>query len=90
MSGWDDKTPNAYEESWALATVDTTTTGTNDEVVMINGRAGDNLWRYDLTQSGVRCTPLYIQANSAGEADHGDVKVTLTSVFKLHQRWLKV
>ena len=75
MSGWDDKTPNAYEEAWALATVDTTTTGTNDEVVMINGRAGDNLWRYDSpTMSGVSVHASYVQAAaSAGEADHGDI-----------------
>ena len=37
MSGWDDKTPSAYEESWGL------TTG----ALTINGVAGDNLWRYD-------------------------------------------
>ena len=40
MSGWDDMTPTAYEESWALATV-TVATGTsaNTEVVMIDGRS---------------------------------------------------
>ena len=37
MSGWDDKTPSAYEEAWAL------TTGN----LKIDGVAGDNLWRYD-------------------------------------------
>ena len=37
LSGWDDKTPTAYEEAWAL------TTGN----VKIDGVAGDNLWRYD-------------------------------------------
>jgi outer membrane protein OmpU len=37
MSGWDDKTPSAYEESWGL------TTGAS----VINGVAGDSLWRYD-------------------------------------------
>ena len=37
MSGWDDKTPTAYEEAWAL------TTGN----LKIDGVAGDNLWRYD-------------------------------------------
>ena len=37
LSGWDDKTPSAYEEAWAL------TTGN----VKIDGVAGDNLWRYD-------------------------------------------
>jgi len=37
LSGWDDKTPSAYEESWGL------TTG----ALKIDGVAGDNLWRYD-------------------------------------------
>ena len=37
LSGWDDKTPSAYEEAWAL------TTGN----VKIDGIAGDNIWRYD-------------------------------------------
>ena len=35
MSGWDDMTPSAYEEVWALATYDsatTSTTGTNEVV----------------------------------------------------------
>jgi outer membrane protein OmpU len=75
MSGWDDKTPSAYEEVWAYATVDTTTTGTDDEVVMINGRAGNNLWRYDSpTVSGVSVHASYVQAASAAsESDHGDV-----------------
>ena len=76
MSGWDDMTPNAYEESWVLATVDSTTTvSANDEVVMINGRAGDALWRYDSpTVSGVSVHASYVQAAAAaGEADHGDI-----------------
>ena len=37
LSGWDDKTPTAYEEAWAL------TTGN----VKVDGIGGDNLWRYD-------------------------------------------
>ena len=75
MSGWDDKTPSAYEEVWAYATVDTTTTGTNDEVVMINGRAGNALWRYDSpTVSGISIHASYVQASSAAsENDHGDI-----------------
>ena len=75
MSGWDDKTPSAYEEVWAYATYDTTTTGTNDEVVMINGRAGNSLWRYDSPSfSGVSIHASYVQAASAAsENDHGDV-----------------
>ena len=75
MSGWDDMTPNAYEEAWVLGTTDTDTSGTNDEVVMINGRAGNALWRYDSpTVSGVSVHASYVQANSAaGESDHGDI-----------------
>ena len=75
MSGWDDMTPSAYEEVWAYATVDTTTTGANTELVMINGRAGDNLWRYDSPAvSGISVHASYVQASAAaGEADHGDV-----------------
>jgi len=77
MSGWDDKTPNAYEEAWALVEFDdaaTDTSGTN-EVVMINGRAGNALWRYDSpTYSGVSVHASYVQAAAAaGESDHGDV-----------------
>jgi len=75
MSGWDDMTPNAYEEAWVLATTDTDTSGSNDEVVMINGRAGNALWRYDSpTVSGVSVHASYVQAAAAaGEADHGDI-----------------
>jgi len=75
MSGWDDKTPNAYDESWGVVTQDATTTGSNTEVVMINGRAGDKLWRYDSpTFSGFSVHAAYVQAAAAaGEADHGDV-----------------
>jgi len=75
MSGWDDMTPSAYEEVWAYATYDTNTAGTDDEVVMINGRAGDKLWRYDSPSfSGVSVHASYVQAAaSASESDHGDV-----------------
>mgnify|MGYP002026354585 CR=1 FL=1 len=75
MSGWDDMTPNAYDESWGVVTHDATTTGSNTEVVMINGRAGNALWRYDSpTFSGVSIHASYVQAASAaGENDHGDV-----------------
>jgi len=76
MSGWDDMTPNAYEESWALATV-TSATGTsaNTEVVMINGREGDKLWRYDSpTVSGVSVHASYLPSSATGtENNHADV-----------------
>ena len=37
LSGWDDVMPSAYEESFGLTTSPS----------VINGVAGDNLWRYD-------------------------------------------
>jgi outer membrane protein OmpU len=37
LSGWDDKMPSAYEESFGLT----------KSPSVINGVAGDNLWRYD-------------------------------------------
>ena len=79
MGGWDDMTPNAYEEVWALTTydVDATTdrTNSNTEVVTINGRGGDNLWRYDSpTVSGVSVHASYVQANAlATENEHADI-----------------
>ncbi len=64
MSGWDDKTPSAYEEVWAYATFDTdTTVGANTEVSLINGVSGNNLWRYDSpTFSGVSVHASYLQS----------------------------
>jgi outer membrane protein OmpU len=75
LSGWDDMTPTAYEEVWALATYDTNTTGTDDEVVMINGVSGNSLWRYDSpTMSGVSVHASYKQSGAtASENDHGTV-----------------
>jgi outer membrane protein OmpU len=66
MSGWDDMTPNAYDEPWALVSSDTDTDGTN-EVHLINGISGDNLWRYDSpTVNGVSVHASYKQsANSS-------------------------
>jgi len=60
---------------WAYATYDTNTAGTDDEVVMINGRAGNKLWRYDSPSfSGVSVHASYVQAEAAAsESDHGDV-----------------
>ena len=61
MSGWDDKTPSAYEESWGL------TTG----AAVVNGVAGDNLWRYDSpSYSGVTVHASY-QSKEQGTAKLG-------------------
>jgi outer membrane protein OmpU len=44
MSGWDDMTPSAYEEVWAL-TVSSAATPVGNAV--IGGYAGNGIWRYD-------------------------------------------
>jgi len=43
MSGWDDVTPSAYEEPWALVQNDAGTAATGP----IKGFDGNSLWRYD-------------------------------------------
>ena len=76
MSGWDDMTPTAYEESWVLATVDTATdTTANTEVVMINGRSGNALWRYDSPSfSGVSIHASYLGSSATQtENNHTDL-----------------
>ena len=72
MSGWDDKTPSAYEEVWAYAKFDTDTTGADDEVSLINGMSGANLWRYDSpVMSGVSVHASYLQAEQAATESSG-------------------
>jgi outer membrane protein OmpU len=72
MSGWDDKTPSAYEESWAIAKFDADTTGADDEVSLINGMSGDSLWRYDSPSfSGVSLHASYLQGAQAATESSG-------------------
>ena len=71
MSGWDDKTPNAYDEPWGVVSSDTNTTGTN-EVNIINGISGDNLWRYDSPSfNGISVHASYLQAGQAASEGSG-------------------
>jgi outer membrane protein OmpU len=76
MSGWDDKTPNAYEEPWALVDSDVTTTTTaNSEVSLINGSSGDALWRYDSPSfSGTTIHATYRQGvNAEGQSSGANI-----------------
>jgi outer membrane protein OmpU len=71
MSGWDDKTPNAYDEPWGVVASDTNTTGTN-EVHIINGISGDNMWRYDSpTVNGVSVHAAYKQTATGASESSG-------------------
>ena len=61
LSGWDDKMPSAYEESFGLTTSPS----------VINGVAGDNLWRYDSPSfSGITVHASY-QSKEQGTLDLG-------------------
>ena len=73
MSGWDDMTPNAYEEPWALVDSDVTTTTTaNSEVSLINGVSGDSLWRWDSPDfNGVSVHATYRQGVNAESQSAG-------------------
>jgi outer membrane protein OmpU len=58
LSGWDDKTPNAYEEVWD---------GVSGADKLINGLGGNNLLRYDSPSfSGVTVHASYINAAATG------------------------
>jgi outer membrane protein OmpU len=68
LSGWDDKTPSAYEESWGL------TTG----ALKIDGVAGDNLWRYDSPEliPGLTAHASYQSADQTGSTSaYSDIGV---------------
>jgi len=47
IGGWDDVTPSAYEEVWAL-----TKNRAAVANIVLNGGSGDNLWRYDSPSFG--------------------------------------
>jgi outer membrane protein OmpU len=71
MSGWDDMTPNAYDEPWGVVASDTDTSDAN-EVHIINGISGDNLWRYDSpTVNGVSVHASYKQSATAASESSG-------------------
>ena len=73
MSGWDDKTPTAYEEVWDIAQMDST--GRESDVMLINGVSGANLWRYDSpTMSGVSVHAAYVGEQAAGAKSGGSLQ----------------
>ena len=64
MGGWDDKTPSAYEESWALTKSSAATPVGN---VVIGGFSGNNLWRYDSPSfAGASFHAAYQSADQTG------------------------
>ncbi|MDB2580348.1 porin [Candidatus Pelagibacter bacterium] len=72
MSGWDDKTPSAYEEVWDIAELGSTARET--DVQLINGVSGSNLWRYDSPSfNGVSVHAAYVGAQAAGAKSGGSL-----------------
>jgi len=69
IGGWDDMTPTAYEEVWALTkTSDATPVGN----ASIGGKGGNNLWRYDSpTFGGATFSASYNSASVAAATNSG-------------------
>jgi len=66
IGGWDDVTPSAYEEVWALTKnrADAATGSTN---ILIGGFSGNSLWRYDSPSiSGASFHAAYQSAAQTG------------------------
>jgi len=70
MGGWDDKTPNAYEEVWDL------TAGADTN--RINGAGGNNMVRYDSPSfSGVSIHASYVNAAAGGVSMYSDMGIQI-------------
>jgi len=67
IGGWDDITPSAYEEVWAITS--TRAGGTNSGNIVLNGGSGNDLWRYDSPSfSGVSFHASYNSAAGSASA----------------------
>jgi outer membrane protein OmpU len=73
LSGWDDKTPTAYEEVWDIAELASATAGA--DVQIINGSGGGaNSFKYvSPTVSGVTLSAAYVQGAVAASAHNAAV-----------------
>ena len=67
IGGWDDMTPTAYEEVWALTKTSAATPVGNSS---IGGFGGNNLWRYDSpTFGGATFSASYNSASKTGSVN---------------------
>ena len=68
ISGWDDVTPSAYEEPWAL-TKDKSDASSGASNIVITGGSGNGLWRYDSPSfQGVSFHASYVAADTGTSA----------------------
>ena len=74
IGGWDDVTPSAYEEVWAL----TKNSGATANIVL-NGGSGNNLWRYDSPSfSGLSVHASYNSASGTGRvSSYSDIGIMI-------------
>ena len=71
VSGWDDMTPNAYEEVWDL------TLGADTN--RISGASGNNMIRYDSPSfSGVSVHASYVNAAAGGVSMYSDMGIKIS------------
>jgi outer membrane protein OmpU len=79
IGGWDDVTPSAYEEVWALTKNNLGVAATAGNIVL-NGGSGDNLWRYDSPSfSGVSVHASYnsASATTGRESSYSDIGIMI-------------
>jgi len=73
----DDKTPNAYEEAWAL--IDDDHAGTTGGATVINGGGGNNMFIYTSpSMGGAVFTAAYEPAGSDVEGSYVDYSIVVT------------
>jgi len=72
MGGWDDMTPTAYQEVWDVAELALADGVGEDDVSVIGGVSGSNLWRYDSPSfNGVTVHAAYQHAEQAATRHNG-------------------
>jgi len=74
----DDKTPNAYEEAWAI--IDTDGTATTGSATVINGGGGNNMFVYTSpSMGGATLQVAYLNGGgSAGASSYTDMSVVMS------------
>lgn len=74
MSGWDDKTPTAWEEVWDIAELGNTAASANDVQIINGGGGGANAFKYvSPTVSGVTFSAGYVQGEVTASAHNAAV-----------------
>ena len=76
----DDKTPNAYEEAWAV--IDTDGTNATGSATVINGGGGDNMFIYTSPDmGGVVFSAAYQNHNAAATSSYMDYSVVASGLM---------